>query len=272
MTSFDAGDWLKNRKLRKDFDMDDHPRATFKLDRVSEVVRDGAKFTAKAEGTLRWRGKEVVLVLSRDRLRSTPAPRGDGDVRARHQAARPLRAAVLHVQDGGRGDGRGHRARSAGVKRALLLVVIVALGLRAPRARADRRRPVHVRPHDVRQRSTTATASRPISRDGRKATWCFALPPIKVGTQVAEVDAYFLGTDKTAPLIELQLKVRGCVEDEVDRWMRERFGPPIETKSTREYWKNSFLWARRAAERARARVIHFLPPSENAEIARLKDK
>ena len=64
MTSFDAGDWLKNRKLRKDFDMDGHPRATFTLRKVSEVVRDGSKFTAKAEGVLAWRGKEVALVLS----------------------------------------------------------------------------------------------------------------------------------------------------------------------------------------------------------------
>jgi polyisoprenoid-binding protein YceI len=64
MTSFDAGDWLKNRKLRKDFDMDSHPSATFTLDRVSDVQRDGSKFTAKAHGTLRWRGKEVVLELA----------------------------------------------------------------------------------------------------------------------------------------------------------------------------------------------------------------
>lgn len=77
MTSFDAGDWLKNRKLRKDFDMDDHPRATFTLRGVSEVVRDGGKFTAKAEGVLRWRGKELVLVLAgqgtleRDRLEAS---------------------------------------------------------------------------------------------------------------------------------------------------------------------------------------------------------
>jgi polyisoprenoid-binding protein YceI len=74
MTSFDAGDWLKNRKLRKDFDMDGNPSATFTLDRVSDVVRDGSRFTAKAHGTLRWRGKEVVLelagqgTLDRDRL------------------------------------------------------------------------------------------------------------------------------------------------------------------------------------------------------------
>lgn len=64
MTKFDAGDFLKNRKLRKDFDMEAHPTATFTLQRVSDVVRDGAKFTAKAEGTLAWRGKEVVLVLT----------------------------------------------------------------------------------------------------------------------------------------------------------------------------------------------------------------
>lgn len=64
MTSFDAGDWLKNRKLRKDFDMDGHPSATFTLDRVSDVQRDGSRFTAKAHGTLRWRGKEVVLELA----------------------------------------------------------------------------------------------------------------------------------------------------------------------------------------------------------------
>ncbi len=64
MTSFDAGDWLKNRKLKKDFDMDAHPRATFELRSVKDVVRDGAKFTATAEGVLRWRGKEVVLTLA----------------------------------------------------------------------------------------------------------------------------------------------------------------------------------------------------------------
>jgi len=64
MTSFDAGDWLKNRKLRKDFAMDDHPSATFTLERVSDVQRDGGKFTAKAHGTLRWRGKEVALELA----------------------------------------------------------------------------------------------------------------------------------------------------------------------------------------------------------------
>jgi len=64
MTAFDAGDWLKNRKLKSDFALDDHPKATFELRNVRDVVRDGAKFKAAADGVLRWRGKEVVLTLA----------------------------------------------------------------------------------------------------------------------------------------------------------------------------------------------------------------
>jgi hypothetical protein len=107
--------------------------------------------------------------------------------------------------------------------------------------------------------------------DGRKVTWCFELPPIKVFDRVADVDAYFNGTDKTAPLIEVQLKVRGCVEDELDRWLRARFGPPYETRSTREYWKNSFLWiaAKLPSEPGRC-LVHLLPIAEGSEIERIK--
>lgn len=64
MTSFDAGDWLKNRKLKKDFDMDAHPKAIFELRGVKDVVRDGTSFTATADGVLKWRGKEVALTLA----------------------------------------------------------------------------------------------------------------------------------------------------------------------------------------------------------------
>jgi polyisoprenoid-binding protein YceI len=64
MTKYDAGDFLKNRKLRKDFALEDHPIATFRLDKVSGVVRDGANFQATAAGTLQWRGKTVPLKLS----------------------------------------------------------------------------------------------------------------------------------------------------------------------------------------------------------------
>jgi len=107
--------------------------------------------------------------------------------------------------------------------------------------------------------------------DGRKATWCFAQTPFKVGKSIAEVDLYFLGAEKTAPLIEIQVKVRGCHEDEVDQWMRTAFGAPIDNKSNRGYWKNSFLWAAALLPSEPGRcLVHFLPLSENAEIERIK--
>lgn len=109
--------------------------------------------------------------------------------------------------------------------------------------------------------------------DGRKGTWCFAQTPFKIGKRVADVDLYFLGTDPDAALIEIQLKVRGCVEDELDQWMRTGFGPPLETKPTRGYWKNSFLWAAALMPSEPGRcLVHFLPLSENAEIERIKQK
>jgi hypothetical protein len=109
--------------------------------------------------------------------------------------------------------------------------------------------------------------------DGRKGTWCFALTPFKVARSSADVDLYFLGTEKTAKLIEIQLKVRGCHEDELDQWMRSALGAPIETRSTRGYWKNSFLWAAALMPSEPGRcLVHFLPLSENAEIDRIKQK
>jgi polyisoprenoid-binding protein YceI len=63
MTAFDAGDFLKNRKLRKDFDLAGHPTASFVLERLTGVVRDGPNFTATAEGLLTWRGRTLGLVL-----------------------------------------------------------------------------------------------------------------------------------------------------------------------------------------------------------------
>lgn len=107
--------------------------------------------------------------------------------------------------------------------------------------------------------------------DGRKATWCFGLQPIKAGDRVAEIDLYFGGAGDGARLIELQLKVRGCVEEQLDRWMRERFGPPFETRATRAYWKNSFLWAAALMPSEPGRcLVHLLPLSESSEIERIK--
>lgn len=65
MTRFDAGDWLKNRKLKKDFAFDKHPEATFELTGLRDVTeKDDGSFSATADGTLRWRGKEVALAVA----------------------------------------------------------------------------------------------------------------------------------------------------------------------------------------------------------------
>jgi len=128
--------------------------------------------------------------------------------------------------------------------------------------------------------------------DGRKATWCFALPPIKVGNRAADVDAYFLGQEtpenaklpekqrkpalEKMPLLEVQFKVRGCVEADTDQWLRAhlRLVPdPQQSKGALEVFQNNFLWvgALLPSEPGRC-LIHVLPTSEAAEIARIKAK
>lgn len=65
MTAFDAGDWLKNRKLKNDLDLANHPRATFELKELRDVKRTTeGEFQATALGVLRWRGREVELTIS----------------------------------------------------------------------------------------------------------------------------------------------------------------------------------------------------------------
>lgn len=64
MTAFDAGDFLKNRKLRKDFELEAHPTASFVLTGLDAVVRTGDAFTATARGTLAWRGRQIELQLA----------------------------------------------------------------------------------------------------------------------------------------------------------------------------------------------------------------
>jgi YceI-like domain len=63
MTVYDTGDWLKNRKLRSDYDMDKHPTASFELLAIKDVVRNGTQFSASAEGNVVWRGKKVAVTL-----------------------------------------------------------------------------------------------------------------------------------------------------------------------------------------------------------------
>jgi polyisoprenoid-binding protein YceI len=62
MTRYDAGDFLKNRKLKKDLGVEKYPTARFRLAALSEVVETSpGRFTALAEGTIEWRQRTVAV-------------------------------------------------------------------------------------------------------------------------------------------------------------------------------------------------------------------
>ncbi len=87
MTRYDAGDFLRNRKLRKDLSVERYREARYRLTRLHDVVdRGGGRFTAAADGTVSWHGREVAVavagegVFAGDELRATV--RFDLDVRS----------------------------------------------------------------------------------------------------------------------------------------------------------------------------------------------
>src|SRR5439155_22699520 len=107
----------------------------------------------------------------------------------------------------------------------------------------------------------------------RQATWCFGLPQYRIANRNGEIELYFNGppTQKDAALIEIQLKIHGCLEQDLETWMRTAFGPPVETKAKRLYFKNSYLWAAALipSDPGQCRV-HMLPLSEQEQIARIR--
>lgn len=125
----------------------------------------------------------------------------------------------------------------------------------------------------VRKDAVEGICSKETTSTGRAVTWCHTMPPIKVVSRAATVDLYFDGHGDDGKLIEIQLVVRGCILDELDSWIRSVMGPPIETRATRAYWQNSFMWiaALMPSDPGRCRV-HLLPRSETAEIERIKQK
>lgn len=65
MTRYDAGDFLKNRKIRKDLEVERHPTARFRLAALREVVETGpGRFTARAEGAIEWHGRSVAIAAA----------------------------------------------------------------------------------------------------------------------------------------------------------------------------------------------------------------
>lgn len=110
--------------------------------------------------------------------------------------------------------------------------------------------------------------------DGRKATWCYANPPLGVGGKPADVDLYFLGTEPDAPLIEQQLQVRGCQVGPLASYLRKSFGDPIEDHhGTWLAWKNRnvIVIGELPSDPGRC-LVRVLPTSEQAEFDRLRAK
>ena len=65
MTRYDAGDFLKNRKVKKDLEVEQHPIARFRLEALREVAEQGpGRFTARAEGAIDWRGHSVPVAAT----------------------------------------------------------------------------------------------------------------------------------------------------------------------------------------------------------------
>jgi polyisoprenoid-binding protein YceI len=65
MTRHDAGDFLRNRKLRKDLQVERFPRAHFSLTALEGVeARGEGRFAAQATGVIDWHDRQVTITAS----------------------------------------------------------------------------------------------------------------------------------------------------------------------------------------------------------------
>jgi hypothetical protein len=107
--------------------------------------------------------------------------------------------------------------------------------------------------------------------DGRKGTWCFGLPSIKVAGHAPGVDIYFLGDDKSAKPIEIQFRVPACDDQKLESWLETNFGEPIEKRTGRGFWKTELMFvAAMLPETPASCLLRLLPLQETAEIDRVK--
>ena len=104
--------------------------------------------------------------------------------------------------------------------------------------------------------------------DGRKGTWCYLQPPLKLGDQSAQVDLYFGGTGDDAPLVEEQLKIAACDLDKLDTWGRTSFGAPMGHGDAGTFWKNRYALVALVPVGSQC-LVRVLPLSEQAEFDRI---
>jgi hypothetical protein len=107
--------------------------------------------------------------------------------------------------------------------------------------------------------------------DGRKGSFCFGQTPIKLAGAMTEIDLYFDGTEPTSKLIEEQLKVRGCREEQTLAFLRRLFGQPSDTKGAKVFWQNRYVFVVATAPSEPAQcLIRLFPLSEKSEIEKMK--
>jgi hypothetical protein len=101
MRAFDAGDFLKNRKLKKDLAVERYPEASFELSDVLDVRGGDDAFVAAVTGRLSWRDRGVDIRGTGDAiLRGDDLSASVGfDLDMRTLGVTPPRILMLKVED-----------------------------------------------------------------------------------------------------------------------------------------------------------------------------
>jgi polyisoprenoid-binding protein YceI len=101
MRELDAGDWLRNRKLRGDLDVDRYPEARFTLTAVTLTGDAGQPFHAAVTGDLAWRGRSVRVSADGTGTLDERELRAQGSFRldVRTLGVTPPRILMLKVDD-----------------------------------------------------------------------------------------------------------------------------------------------------------------------------
>jgi hypothetical protein len=101
-------------------------------------------------------------------------------------------------------------------------------------------------------------------------TFCSHAGTVPIGSQQADVNLYFAGRAPQAPLIEIELTIRGCNPDEAGPALTAALGEPTERRDKRMTWKGSRAYiAGRLPLEGRRCVISFVPATDAKRIGEL---
>ncbi len=101
MKEFDAGDWLKNRKMKSELAPDKYPSASFELTGLRDINQsDDGAFAAIAQGVLRYRNKELQAEITGQGTidGTTIAATGTFDIDLRDFAMKPPRILMFKME------------------------------------------------------------------------------------------------------------------------------------------------------------------------------